>query len=172
MKVRKPSHYRAFGFIPTLEKKRIQGFLASRSPCLFQVRNVITHELEDRMESFFLAETTKYLYLLFDENNFIHKHDGSESPRHNGVPSHCLMGSLGYVFNTEAHPLDIGAIRCCKTTSRSSQNIMGRHLKNNTNDLFTGDEHLTGKHRCKPRPFYQRLFTNGVYLEDKDDLFW
>ncbi len=30
------------------------------------------HTLEDRMESFFLAETTKYLYLLFDPDNFIH----------------------------------------------------------------------------------------------------
>ena len=30
------------------------------------------------MESFFLAETTKYLYLLFDEHNFMHG-DGSEA---------------------------------------------------------------------------------------------
>lgn len=30
-----------------------------------------------RMESFFLSETTKYLYLLFDSENFIHN-DGSE----------------------------------------------------------------------------------------------
>ncbi len=29
------------------------------------------HTLEDRMESFFLAETTKYLYLLFDPDNFV-----------------------------------------------------------------------------------------------------
>ena len=28
--------------------------------------------LEDRMASFFLAETCKYLYLLFDEDNFVH----------------------------------------------------------------------------------------------------
>jgi len=28
--------------------------------------------LENRMESFFLAETTKYLYLMFDPENFIH----------------------------------------------------------------------------------------------------
>ena len=36
------------------------------------VKSVKDHTLEDRMESFFLAETTKYLYLLFDEDNFIH----------------------------------------------------------------------------------------------------
>ena len=28
------------------------------------------------MESFFLAETTKYLYLMFDEDNFIHNTGG------------------------------------------------------------------------------------------------
>ncbi len=30
------------------------------------------HRLDNRMESFFLAETIKYLYLIFDENNFLH----------------------------------------------------------------------------------------------------
>ena len=37
-----------------------------------QVKDVRDHKLENRMESFFLAETTKYLYLLFDTDNFIH----------------------------------------------------------------------------------------------------
>ena len=43
---------------------------------------------DDRMESFFMAETLKYLYLLFDpdsEIDILNKH----------------------VFNTEAHPLQI-----------------------------------------------------------------
>ena len=35
-------------------------------------QDVRDHTLEDRMESFFLSETTKYLYLLFDTENFIH----------------------------------------------------------------------------------------------------
>lgn len=35
------------------------------------VRNVHTGELSDRMESFFLAETLKYFYLLFDEGEFL-----------------------------------------------------------------------------------------------------
>ncbi|KAJ3180502.1 alpha mannosidase-like protein [Geranomyces variabilis] len=44
-----------------------------------------THE--DRMESFFLSETLKYLYLLFDEENFVHTlHDN-------------------HVFTTEGHLL-------------------------------------------------------------------
>ena len=42
---------------------------------------------DDKMQSFFLAETLKYLYLLFSEDDII---------------------SLDkYVFNTEAHPLGI-----------------------------------------------------------------
>jgi hypothetical protein len=52
-----------------------------------QVKNVTTMELEDDMESFFLAETLKYSYLLFaPETDFSLKR---------------------YVFNTEAHPLRI-----------------------------------------------------------------
>jgi len=51
------------------------------------VRNVGTGELEDRMTSFFLAETCKYLYLLFDEDNFLHK------------------GDRTYVFSTEGNAL-------------------------------------------------------------------
>jgi hypothetical protein len=31
--------------------------------------------LEDRMASYFLAETCKYLFLLFDEDNFVHSRD-------------------------------------------------------------------------------------------------
>ena len=55
-----------------------------------QLKNVqdTTHGPDDKMESFFLAETMKYLYLLFDpdtEIDLLHKH----------------------VFNTEAHPMRI-----------------------------------------------------------------
>ncbi|KAJ1917419.1 hypothetical protein H4219_003230, partial [Mycoemilia scoparia] len=49
------------------------------------VKNAETLELEDRMESFFLSETLKYLYLLFDEDNIINRLDGN------------------FVFTTEGH---------------------------------------------------------------------
>ncbi|XP_052083872.1 ER degradation-enhancing alpha-mannosidase-like protein 1 isoform X1 [Mytilus californianus] len=54
------------------------------------VHDVNTKELEDRMESFFLSETCKYLYLLFDEDNHLNKHASK------------------YVFTTEGHvfPID------------------------------------------------------------------
>eukprot|EP00300_Choanocystis_sp_HF-7_P019976 c20476_g1_i2.p1 GENE.c20476_g1_i2~~c20476_g1_i2.p1 ORF type:complete len:550 (+),score=112.27 c20476_g1_i2:1192-2841(+) len=48
------------------------------------VGDVTTGALDDRMSSFFLAETCKYLYLLFDPENFVNK-------------------NLNYVFSTEGH---------------------------------------------------------------------
>ena len=52
------------------------------------IHDVTKHSLEDRQESFFLSETLKYLYLLFDENNFLHK-------------------SNEWVFTTQAHLVKI-----------------------------------------------------------------
>ena len=37
-----------------------------------QVKDLRDHQLDNRMESFFLAETVKYLYLLFDPAHFLH----------------------------------------------------------------------------------------------------
>ena len=45
--------------------------------------------LEDRQESFFLSETVKYLYLLFDVDNPINTDD------------------MKYVFSTEGHVLPL-----------------------------------------------------------------
>lgn len=38
------------------------------------VHSVSDMSLEDRMESFFLSETAKYLYLLFDKDNYVNRH--------------------------------------------------------------------------------------------------
>jgi len=52
------------------------------------------------MESFFLAETTKYLYLLFDPDNFIHN-DGRHGKVWNTAGGReCVIDAGGYVFNT------------------------------------------------------------------------
>ena len=55
---------------------------AECSCTLFQVKNVKDHLLDNRMESFFLSETTKYLYLMFDQDNFIHNTGSSGSLVH------------------------------------------------------------------------------------------
>jgi mannosidase alpha-like ER degradation enhancer 2 len=73
----------------------------TRTKCGYAaVKDVSKYTLEDRMDSFFLAETCKYLYLLFDEDNFVN--DGN------------------YIFNTEGHlfPVDI------KFMSGSAKNVL------------------------------------------------
>lgn len=59
----------------------------TRTQCGFAAYDVRTKDLEDRMDSFFLSETLKYLYLLFDLDN----------------PFNYL--SNDWVFTTEAHLL-------------------------------------------------------------------
>lgn len=80
--------------------------------CLFpKVKDVRDHKLDNRMESFFLAETIKYLYLLFDPDNFIH--NTGTTFELGGAHGDCILGAGGYIFNTEAHPLDPAALHCC-----------------------------------------------------------
>jgi mannosidase alpha-like ER degradation enhancer 2 len=68
--------------------------------CLFlQIKDVRDHRKEDRMESFFLAETTKYLYLLFDTDNFIHNR-GQHGMVVNTPWGECVLEAGGYIFNT------------------------------------------------------------------------
>lgn len=77
------------------------------------VKNVENHMIEDRMESFFLAETLKYLYLIFaNETHFINN-PGSHGKRINVSGRECIVDAGGYIFNTEAHPIDISLVDCC-----------------------------------------------------------
>jgi hypothetical protein len=68
------------------------------------IRNVLTGELIDRMESFFTGETAKYLYLLFDQNHPLNKIDAP------------------WVFNTEGHPLIIPKKKTSPPRQRSPSN--------------------------------------------------
>lgn len=76
------------------------------------VKNVNDHTIENRMESFFLAETTKYLYLIFDPDNWMHN-TGSSGHTLTANGRQCVVEAGGYVFNSEAHPVDPGALACC-----------------------------------------------------------
>lgn len=55
---------------------------------LRQGRSKTTSNMMDEMPSFFLSETLKYLYLMFDENNVLHTDKDRD-----------------WVFTTEAHPI-------------------------------------------------------------------
>ena len=143
-----------------------------------QIKNVKTHEKEDRMESFFLAETTKYLYLLFDEHNFIHQNNGSLGLQIKTTTSpSCTPESAGYIFNTEAHPIDIGAIHCCSASklTRVPKIVKKRRTdeKSQTSegdDTGEGIETFTGSHTCKARSFHKRMSLLGAFLEDSESM--
>jgi len=64
---------------------------STRTSCGFASINVVKGRLGDRMDSYFLAETLKYLYLLFDDINWIDRGN--------------------YVFTTEGHPLPVGVVK-------------------------------------------------------------
>lgn len=90
-----------------------------------QIRDLRDHQLDNRMESFFLAETIKYLYLLFDPDNFLHGGgtSGVTSWEAGGEGGQCVLGAGGFVFNTEAHPLDPAALYCCSQHSQEHQEL-------------------------------------------------
>ncbi|XP_039936150.1 ER degradation-enhancing alpha-mannosidase-like protein 2 [Hirundo rustica] len=86
----------------------------SKVDCGFAtIKDLRDHRLDNRMESFFLAETIKYLYLLFDPDNFIHN-DGSDFDVVVTPYGECVLNAGGYIFNTEAHPIDPAALHCCR----------------------------------------------------------
>ncbi|KAH9641894.1 hypothetical protein HF086_011644 [Spodoptera exigua] len=99
---------------------------SARTPCGYAtIKDVRDHRKEDRMESFFLAETTKYLYLLFDPDNFIHN-PGVHGTIINTPNGECVVDLGGYVFNTEAHPIDPTMLYCCHE-ARQGINISEVH---------------------------------------------
>ncbi|CAH0397575.1 unnamed protein product [Chilo suppressalis] len=89
------------------------------------IKDVRDHRKEDRMESFFLAETTKYLYLLFDPDNFIHN-PGVQGTVIDTPSGSCVVDVGGYIFNTEAHPIDPTMLYCCHE-ARQGINISEVH---------------------------------------------
>nr|XP_039250499.1 ER degradation-enhancing alpha-mannosidase-like protein 1 [Styela clava] len=65
----------------------------ARTHCGYaSLHNVLDKSQEDRMESFFLSETCKYLYLLFDVENPVNNKQ------------------LSWIFTTEGHLLPVGEI--------------------------------------------------------------
>jgi len=98
----------------------------ARTSCGFAaVENVVTKELRDHMDSYFLAETLKYLYMLFDES----------------ADSAPFRDETRYVFNTEAHPFPL------PSPSPATLNVEGKERKK----MFTSIA-KAGKHGQDGRP--------------------
>ncbi len=73
--------------------------------------------------------------------------------------------------------MEIAAVNCCSIYNRTSREFTTK-TNSNLEDMFLQldkdidkTEHFTGKHKCKARPFSQRMFSDGAYLEDNDDIF-
>lgn len=121
---------------------------------LLQVKDVRDHRIENRMESFFLAETAKYLYLLFDPDNFLHNTGGHGELIH--TPSgECVISAGGYIFNTEAHPLDLAAIHCCSAEKKEAEAIL-QSFHDNLNLLELLDIGLETESKKIGKKLYKR----------------
>ena len=79
------------------------------------LQDVRNGDLSDRMESFFLGETAKYLFLLFDEDHPLNKLDAP------------------FVFNTEGHPLILPR-QVNERSSYSRNRQPGKHSKSDSDD--------------------------------------
>ncbi|KAL2271021.1 hypothetical protein VTJ83DRAFT_392 [Remersonia thermophila] len=105
------------------------------------LQNVLDGQKSDRMESFFLGETTKYMYLLFDDRHPLNSLDAA------------------YVFTTEGHPLILPKPKTAasgKGRSKQKQDVTVYH-----------DEALTNA--CPPRPASTPL--SGSVVAARDDIY-
>jgi len=117
--------------------------LSTKTPCGYAtVSNVVTHQLEDKMESFFLSETTKYLYLLFSDDHWIF--DKGVSGKISVTPDEegrgykvCAPNSFGYTFTTEAHPFPAGVLGCCYPRQKVKENLLEKIYQNSSDEPLT-----------------------------------
>ncbi|GAB1310230.1 alpha-1,2-Mannosidase [Madurella fahalii] len=112
------------------------------TPCGWAgLQNVLDGEKSDRMESFFLGETAKYMYLLYDD---AHPLNTLDAP---------------YVFTTEGHPLIIP-----KPRPKDS----ARRLTSDRKDLtIYYDDSFTNS--CPPQPATTPL--SGSVVAARDDIY-
>lgn len=113
------------------------------TPCGWSgLQNVLDGEKSDRMESFFLGETAKYLYLLLDDDHPLNRLDAP------------------YVFTTEGHPLIIPKAKPTPNTPRPR--------KPERKDLTTYHDE-TFSNSCPPRPAVTPL--SGSVVAARDDIY-
>lgn len=114
------------------------------------LHHVIDKSKEDRMESFFLSETCKYLYLLFDEDNPLHR-SGSK-----------------YLFTTEGHILPIDKIFREKSWEDTTSKEEG--FVDNSGEL--DHRPANSSINCSRVPSERRyaLPLKGVYMQQIDQM--
>ena len=112
------------------------------TPCGWAgLQNVLDGEKSDRMESFFLGETAKYMYLLFDDQHPLNALDAA------------------YVFTTEGHPLIIP--KAASTDGARPQKPDREGLAVHSDDAFT--------YSCPPRPATTPI--SGSVVAAREDIY-
>ncbi|KAK4647665.1 uncharacterized protein QC761_103410 [Podospora bellae-mahoneyi] len=112
------------------------------TPCGWAgLQNVLDGEKSDRMESFFLGETAKYMYLLFDDE---HPLNSLDAP---------------YVFTTEGHPLIIP--KAPPKDGPRRRRSPRKYLTVYPNEEYTNT--------CPPRP--QTTPLSGSVVAARDDIY-
>ncbi|KID96868.1 htmAp, Glycosyl hydrolase family 47, partial [Metarhizium majus ARSEF 297] len=118
------------------------------APCGWAgLQDVRTGEKQNRMESFFLGETTKYMYLLFDPNHPLNNLDAA------------------YVFTTEGHPLVIPRGKNSKPVRRKRRSSS---LKDVSVSSYYNEKNFTNT--CPAPPPLQDPLT-GSFTAARPDLF-
>ncbi|KAF9287448.1 alpha mannosidase-like protein [Linnemannia elongata] len=109
------------------------------------LKSVIDRKLEDRMESFALSETFKYLYLLFDEENILHQE----------------LKDSNFVFTTEGHVLALANkyLDLSRKNSTSTIADTGEHIHNIRHD----DDWSAGRHEYPRHQSQQQVMDNRHY---------
>ncbi|KAL1913154.1 hypothetical protein Sste5344_000700 [Sporothrix stenoceras] len=85
------------------------------------LQNVLSGEMSDRMESFFLGETAKYMYLLYDDQHPLNSLDAA------------------YVFTTEGHPLIIPKRQHAPQAEKKDDKKGTKRSKKNENSIKVKD---------------------------------
>jgi len=128
----------------------------AKVPCgLTGINDLRTNGQDDRMESFALSETLKYLYLLFDEDNVLH-HDDSD-----------------YVLTTEGHilKLPIEGARPPPPSRRFISHQCPAYKPHGTYDFENRTYGLSQGVRARPYVEYVHALV-GVMPSDGDKRWW
>ncbi|OAA32072.1 Glycoside hydrolase, family 47 [Moelleriella libera RCEF 2490] len=126
------------------------------APCGWAgLQDVRTGEKQNRMESFFLGETAKYMYLLFDADHPLNKLDAA------------------YVFTTEGHPLVIPVKKHERRTRRSRGTTTGgKASAGQSHERSVSVSHVDRNftNTC-PAPPRSDLLLTGSFTAARRDLF-
>jgi mannosidase alpha-like ER degradation enhancer 2 len=136
------------------------------------MHDVNTHLLEDRMESFFLSETLKYLYLVFAPDDHFMLNPGSSGKVITVSGLECVIAAGGYIFNTEAHPVDVSCTDCClrvhklKQFARNGQEASSVHKIISLHPISIDDSSFC--HSSSKDQFLHMILTKNTLVLEKE----